>query len=251
MGSGPNHILALHGFGDNGSLFLKVPVLMERYTVHAFDLPFHGSTIWKCELPFDLEKWTQVLQDWQAQEAVTSFEIWAYSMGGKYALSALPVFAKRISRLVLLAADGINLPFYRKASPFDDISWYLSSAIIYSDRFFFFMIKCLCAFHLLDSYSERFAKRWMATKKQRKEMLLLWRSLRHFSLGQNDIDKKINSSKIPVHLVWGEQDRVVPATEAVAWAKNNVLVKLDYLQTDHMIVDELLNGFLENEAEWF
>ena len=45
FGTGPELLIALHGFGDRARMFAVLePALADRYRVVAVDWPFHGQT---------------------------------------------------------------------------------------------------------------------------------------------------------------------------------------------------------------
>lgn len=244
FGDGPQTLLALHGFGDDGSLFTKLPALCETYTVHAFDMPFHGHTLWPVEKPFHKADILSVMETWRSENEIEAFDLMGYSMGGKIALSIFPEFQKSISKLMLVAADGIDLPFYRRFTFFDRLNFGMLKLLFHFDVVFHSFLEIFYRLKLIDSYSYRFSKKWMRTTKHRKERLQLWYSMRSVIPNFDLLNKIIAENQTEVSLYWGTEDKVVPITPAEKWASNSEEVQLFTLDDGHLIIDDPLNKLL-------
>jgi pimeloyl-ACP methyl ester carboxylesterase len=110
FGQGSRTIIAMHGHGKHASDF-EFLAHSDR-TIISINLFLHGESEFgkhrlKDELITnkDVEK---LLEKILEKEKIGSFEIIAYSQGGRFVLSMLPHFASRVKSLILLAPDGLN-----------------------------------------------------------------------------------------------------------------------------------------------
>jgi len=241
FGDGPETLLAFHGFGDDGSLFTKLPALAENYTVHAFDMPFHGHTLWPVSKAFQRGDILSVIRTWQKDNQVEAFDLMGYSMGGKVALSVFPEFHQQISKLILIAADGLDMPFYRRITFFDKLNFAMLRKLFHFDFVFHSFLEVFYRLKMINSYSYRFSKKWMRTTKHRKERLQLWYSMRSIIPQSKLLNEIIDQDQTEVQLYWGKEDKVIPIAPAEKWAANSAQVDLASLDEDHLIIGENLN----------
>jgi hypothetical protein len=98
-------VVCLHGFGLDSNYFSHLPDFIPNHCFIAFDLPFHGSTNWNEGIFCYPEQLRDIILSCP-EIGQKPFILLGYSIGGRLALSILPYFAERITRLVLLAPDG-------------------------------------------------------------------------------------------------------------------------------------------------
>ncbi|MBK8921468.1 MAG: alpha/beta hydrolase [Saprospirales bacterium] len=108
FGQGPRLLVALHGFGDRARLFAILEgALAERYTVVAFDLPFHGQTEWP-ERSFSKEDLLAIIRQIMSRENKNRLSLMGYSFGARLVQAMLPELLPQLDKLYLLAPDGIR-----------------------------------------------------------------------------------------------------------------------------------------------
>lgn len=108
FGSGPQLLIALHGFGDRARMFAVLEeALTEKYTVLAVDWPFHGQTEWP-DTTFSKEDLLAIIQLILKQEGKTRFCMMGFSFGARLAQSMLPELSGQLDKLYLLSPDGVN-----------------------------------------------------------------------------------------------------------------------------------------------
>jgi pimeloyl-ACP methyl ester carboxylesterase len=127
-GEGAEVLLAFHGFGQHRGYFGPLAeALGETHTLYAFDLFFHGESTWRTRNgTLTKARWTELVAAFLRQQGVTRFGLLGFSMGGKFVLATLEAMPERVTRVVLLAPDGIKTSF-----------WYsLATYPGWTDRFF-------------------------------------------------------------------------------------------------------------------
>ncbi len=119
LGNGPETLLAFHGIGQTGAACYTsfAEELGDRYSIIAFDLPFHGETKGhnrSGDFPMTPAHWKDFLDDFLTNTGIDRFSIAGFSLGGRFALVTFQLFPERINTMYLMAPDGIRIhPLYR------------------------------------------------------------------------------------------------------------------------------------------
>lgn len=99
-GQGPDLVM-LHGWSMHSGVFAPlIDALSSGYTVHVVDLPGHGQSRWQAG-SLDCEQLLTTLSDQLPERAV-----WlGWSLGGQFSMAFASRFPKRVSKLILIAAN--------------------------------------------------------------------------------------------------------------------------------------------------
>ncbi len=127
LGNGTEPLLAFHGIGQTGPGCFGTfgRELGSRFTIYAFDLPFHGKSAplfqagrWDHgDEPVSKEEWRAFISAFLTRHGISRFSVAGFSLGGRFALATLDMFFDRIENAYLVAPDGITeQPLYRLAT---------------------------------------------------------------------------------------------------------------------------------------
>ncbi|WP_447640099.1 MULTISPECIES: alpha/beta fold hydrolase [Chitinophagaceae] len=111
FGQGKLPVFCLHGFSLSGDTYGALGKLCPKDKVmFALDFPLHGQTDWKEPhlTVNDLLKIFQYIVAKELEIRLTDFELMGHSMGGRIALYIYQCFASQISKLILMAPDGLK-----------------------------------------------------------------------------------------------------------------------------------------------
>lgn len=113
-GSGPRVVLAFHGYGQGeGHWRTMVGVLGPEVTVYAIDLFYHGrSRLAKADAPLTKSRLGELLGDFLRAQGIGQFSLLAFSMGAKFALTAVEAFPDQVEQVWLIAPDGLQRQFW-------------------------------------------------------------------------------------------------------------------------------------------
>lgn len=212
FGSGKSVILALHGYGEHAGSFN----FLDRFTNNGFrliaiDLPFHGDTLWNETRPFTNTDLHNIFFSILKQLGIEEFQftLMGYSMGGRLALSFTENFPEKVSRLVLLAPDGLKLNFW----------YWLATQTHTGNRLFRYImnspsgvLKCLHwfkRFHLLNKSVYKFIQYYLHDEKVRDQLYNRWTCLRLCRPDLNKIRSIIKLKGLPVRILYGKHDRII------------------------------------------
>ena len=117
FGTGPKTLIAFHGFGQDANIFKAYTPQLNAYTVYSFDLFFHGQSIWNAKHRLTHHLWAALFKEFLKYQNIAGFDVIAYSLGGRFALSLFRAYPNQISSLTLIAPDGLRPHFwYRMAT---------------------------------------------------------------------------------------------------------------------------------------
>lgn len=214
FGTGPAIAVCFHGYGEEAGTFSFLEKYAgDHYTFYAIDLPFHGKTEWKEGLTFTATDLLQIVEAIVAvkndKPAGNKLVLLGFSLGGRMALRLYQAIPERISKLVLLAPDGLKINF-----------WYWLSTQTWAGRrlfyftmkhpgWFFGFLKLLNRFGFVNSSVFKFVKYYIDNAHVRQLLYDRWICLRKIKPGLRSIKNQVRKNKTPVKLVYGQHDRII------------------------------------------
>ncbi len=213
-GHGPLPLLAFHGFGRTGEDFhiLEVP-LGNLCTIYGFDLHFHGHSPaypHRADQPFtpnELATFFAAFMDHLGAEKVM---LLGYSFGGRTVMNLLEQIPERVERTFMAAPDGLKTrPWYRGMATSRIGRWLYKRFVEHPERIHG-LIHLLKATRLMNERMHRFLVGQSDTRAKRQLVHDVWLSYRHIEPDLPTVAANARKHGIPVHLVFGEFDRVIP-----------------------------------------
>ncbi len=211
FGSGDQLVICFHGFGESAESFLLEGINHTAFTFIALDLPFHGHTSWKEDGPFTPADLQVVLLALLAQEKVEEkfFYLMGYSLGARVALHLYMQVSSSVSRLILLAPDGLKVNgWYWLATQ----TWpgkQLFSFTMKHPGWFFKMLQVLNQLGIVNSSVFKFVHYYIGDAAVRQQLYQRWICLRQFKPHLPTVKKHIRQQAIPVRLLYGKYDRII------------------------------------------
>jgi pimeloyl-ACP methyl ester carboxylesterase len=233
-GAGPKPLLLFHGFGQSHEVFSAwIAPLQKEYTLYAFDLFFHGQSTWPDQTAVENSDWKKILELFLEKEKIESFIVAGYSLGGKFALATVLVFSERIQKVFLLAPDGVRVSaWYHLATYPVAFRWLFKSMIDKPERFKR-VIRTLRTLGLVHKGVLRFAESQMETVDKRRRVYFSWVYFRHLTFDLRKISQLLNRFRIPVTVIVGKYDKVIPAQNMIPFLAMVNLKKVEVLDAGH------------------
>jgi pyruvate dehydrogenase E2 component (dihydrolipoamide acetyltransferase) len=239
-------VLLLHGFGaDLNTWMFTQPALAEGRRVIALDLPGHGGSA-KQVGSGNAERLTEVVESGLETLAITRVHLVGHSMGGAIAASLALRRPELVATLTLIASAGlgpdINAAFIdgfvrsaRRRETVEVLNLLVFDPALVSRT----MVEDVLRYKRLDGVAEALgtiAGAWFPGGRQ--------------SL---DLAEQIATLQLPVQIIWGREDRIIPVSHAAALASRipaHILEQAGHLP--HMEkageVNRLVKRFVENQA---
>ena len=207
LGQGDEAVVLLHGFGgDLANWLFNHEVLAEGRRVVALDLPGHGESS-KDVGTGDLDELVGVLREFCDAVGLGRVHLVGHSMGGAVAVGFAQAHPDRVASLVLLASAGLG----------EDINREYIEGFVSAER----------RNHLKPVLQMLFADERLVTRRLVDDVLGYKRrdgvqdALRTLADGlfpdgrqTTQLRSALAELDVPVLVVWGQEDRVLPARHA-------------------------------------
>lgn len=217
FGTGSQAAICFHGYGENGNSYAFLEkYLGNRFSFYAIELPFHGNTDWKEGLLFthvDLQKITQgILEVNNHSSPFTQNDqliLLGFSLGGRIALSLYQSQPEKISKLILMAPDGLKINFWYWLSTQTWAGKKLFAFTMKKPGWFFGLLKVLNKLKLVNASIFKFVNYYIGDPDARRLLYERWISLRKLKPNLNRIKSFVREKNTPVKLVYGKLDRII------------------------------------------
>jgi pyruvate dehydrogenase E2 component (dihydrolipoamide acetyltransferase) len=236
-------VLLLHGFGaDLNTWMFTQPALAEGRRAFALDLPGHGGSV-KDVGAGDAEQFTRAVEQAISALGIERIHLIGHSMGGVIAASLALRSPERVASLTLIASAGlgpeINGAFidgFVRASRRREAAEILNMLVHDPSLVSRTMVEEVLRYKRLDGVSQALAK-----------IAEAW-----FAGGQQTLDLtgRLVSLSVPVQVIWGREDRIIPVAHAEALSPRIPVHILD--QAGHLPhmekaseVNRLVNRFIQ------
>jgi len=238
MGKGTRFLFCFHGYGEDATSFrILEKVLGNDYTIIAIDMPFHGQTHWHGPLQFTPADLAAIINTIVPLELQT-ISLMGYSMGGRLTLALLQHMPEKIDRVALIAPDGLHKNFW----------YWLATQTKAGNRFFkntmeqpgwvFAIMRVLQALRLMNKSIFKFAHSYLDDNRQREMLYKRWTTLRFFKPDQQCISRALRQHAIPVHMLFGQFDRIILAMRAGKLHRNNSNIHVKVMKAGHQLLKE-------------
>jgi pyruvate dehydrogenase E2 component (dihydrolipoamide acetyltransferase) len=239
-------VLLLHGFGaDLNTWMFTQPALAEGRRVIALDLPGHGGSTKQLDHA-DVESLATIVDHALKALGIERLHLVGHSMGGGIAIAFASREPERVATLTLIASASlgpeINATFIdgfvraaRRREAVEVLNLLVHDPALVSRT----MVEDVLRYKRLDGVPEAlaaFAEEWFPGGRQ--------------IVGLGD---GVAVLKLPVQIIWGREDRIIPAAHAEALASRLPVHILE--QTGHLPhmekageVNRLIKRLIENQA---
>ena len=205
-GFGDSVVLLLHGFGgDLDNWMFNLDSLAEKHRVLALDLPGHGQSV-KTNVDPSLSGMATFVRKFLDGLSVSSVHVVGHSMGGAIAMQLASDSPETVKSLGLICSAGlgpdINSDYLRgfvEAQSQQELKLVLQQLFVDESLVNLQLVNDLLNYKRIDGVE--------ATLNALSETLI--------SAGeQTFLTDNIVASGIPVLVIWGKQDRIIPVSHA-------------------------------------
>lgn len=251
FGKGKAILFCFHGYGFTGEQFKVLePSLGEKYTLVAFDLPFHGETVVLDEgwiaAGFKQSHFQELIEAYCAQAGVERFSIASFSIGSKVALVITNHFAARLDELYLFAADGIQANLVYRFATQTKLGHLLFKHNLEYPETLFYIVNLLHKSRIIPKKLASFAIGNFDNLEKRQQVYRIWMSFKNLLVETKVLVDKLNKQGVYVRIYAGEKDQVIRIKALKAFAnnlKNKEFVSLPY---GHLLLNySAINNYIK------
>jgi pimeloyl-ACP methyl ester carboxylesterase len=190
-------LVLVHGLGSRATDWAPVipPLVQHGFRVYALDLLGYGSSS-RPDADYSIALETGVLRQFFEALRIGQADLGGWSMGGWIALKFTLDHPERVRRLMVFDSAGL------KFTPTFDTTLFNSKTPEQVNRFM--AVLTPHPPHLPDFV----ALDWI--REMAREKLLVSRSMASMQRGEDLLDGKLGGIHVPVLIVWGKEDAVVP-----------------------------------------
>ena len=219
--NGGNELLVcLHGFGERAESFLPlVPVLVEKYTIVAIDMPFHGRSVWNEGLDITVQDIAAIINNIPALQQ-KQFLLMGYSMGGRIALHLYQQLPHRILQLILLAPDGLKVNGWYWLATQNKYGNKLFRHVMKNPGAFFSSTRLLKNARLINTGVYNYVHQYLQQENKRQELYNIWTAMRNIRPNIPLIKTLIARNHTPVIFIYGAHDRIIRYARGNKFCKN-------------------------------
>lgn len=235
-GEGPELVICFHGFGTYAATFDWLAGHVPGHRFIAFDLPLHGDTSWNdghTALPEDLIEMIRLCPHAQSDR----FALMGYSMGGRIALHLLQLIPHRITRLILIAPDGLHKnPFYWLATQTRQGNK-LFRHVMHHPQGFLRVLRSAEKWGMVSKSILKFVDVYVNDKHVRELVYEAWTMFRKFKPNLTVVVREIGKHRIPTILIYGKYDTIIPLQPGIRFFQRLQSPKrMEILTTGHQVL---------------
>jgi pimeloyl-ACP methyl ester carboxylesterase len=248
IGNGEKILLAFHGMGQDFSCFHHFATTFEdEYTTYLFSLPFHGKSrkLHADNLIISKDLWRNFLQDFLRENQINRFSVIAFSMGGRFALATVEIFADSIEQLLLLAPDGITeVPIYTLATRFG-ITRKLFKSVLRHNYYLHKPAELLVRVGVVHQSVWKFAKMMIDTPEKQKQLYRAWIGFHRLRFDMKNIAKLLQQHRVNVFIFTGKYDKLLPPDKVYPLSKHLPNASVITLEATHGRLVDKVTEFLK------
>lgn len=197
-GEGPPLVL-VHGIASRAAdAALIYRPLMQHHRVYALDLLGYGESDKPPEASYSVSMQGEIVRGFMDALQLPRVDLMGVSLGGWIALKVAADAPSRVRRLVLVSSAGVAFPTTLRETTFTptNLEELRASFALQTDM-------RLPEFVLRDFLRRSSSKAWVVR-----------RSMRSALRADDLLDRKLQRVTMPVLLVWGTRDRIIPISVA-------------------------------------
>ncbi len=242
-GSGHRIILAFHGFNNHAEDFKALAqIIGTQFKVIAINLFFHGDSHAHndiIEKGFSIDDLKDLFNRISALYPSEKYTLMGYSLGGRIVLKLLEIYPGRVGKIILLAPDGIKIsPVYRLLTQYEP-GQRLLKRVAENPSTFFTLARFLRKSGLVSEKKYAFGINNFDTKNKRDKVYRVWMIFRKIISDKTSIKDIIKKHKIPVHLIFGKHDRIIPSSIGINFQKGmSDQITFHNLDSGHRLLKE-------------
>jgi len=239
FGKGANWVFSFHGYGEEGERFdILEPFLAEQFTLIAIDIPFHGKTEWNGDLLFKADELIQLMNQIIGDEH-KDFALLGYSMGGRIAMKLFELMPHRISKMVLVAPDGLHQNKWQWFVTKTKLGNRLFKYTMYNPNWIFNFIGFAKRFNLMNKSIIKFIHYYLDDPVERANLYKIWTTTRQYRPNLRLVKKLVTSHKVPMNILFGKHDRIIITKRGNQFKKGlESLVTVQELDAGHQLLQK-------------
>jgi len=210
-------LIILHGWGSQAERWRKVLAILERQNVRALaiDLPGFGETL-APKTSWDIDDYGNFVHSFIKALAISKFYILGHSFGGSVAMKLASAQTEGMTRLILVNAAGVT-PRDKKRLFAYKVFVKIMKLIFVLPPLSLFRNKAKKIIYWLSGSYDYYLQTGVMKETFKKVI-------------ERDLTPYLSKIQVPTHIIWGENDRMTPLSDAHLMEKNIAGSKLTVIK---------------------
>jgi len=233
---GSEWIFAFYGYGQQASVFRPLSAKLEgRYNLLVIDLPYE-------ELPQAISKssFTSFLQGLIQKYGIQKITGISYSMGSRFNLVMAECLPAIVSKLILVAPDGVRIRLWTKLATKTWIGKKVFQYFVQSENAYLNIVTMLYRLKLMPSSIFAFTKWHMRDKLNRFKVYHSWMNMRKLNPDLKLINQHVLHYHFHLIAYFGKEDKVINQDCLKRLAAKIPSAKIVQLNKGHSLLDKEL-----------
>ncbi len=248
MGQGDEVLIVFHGYGERANHFKILAKKIEhKYTVYSFDLPMHGETWWKGK-KIDRLVFKTITEQILKFEGKDKCSLLGVSFGARIALSILEMMSEQVSKIYLVAPDGILSSGWYKAIHRVPNSF---KRLVFKFLANGSTVRLAKKWHKkgwLNHHNYRFIEVHLSNYKKRRRLLVYWLSLPSLQPDWRQVKNKLIDYSIPLKVFLATRDEVIPSAAGRIISDDVEQAEIIFMNSNHQ---QAFRTFLRKAEQFF
>lgn len=237
-GAGSEVLIAFHGYGEDASFAAPLSVLLAaKYTIYSIDLPHHGSSNWKDEAKILPKHLAAAVKGIMASHHRSKVTLLGYSIGGRICLSLVQDMPDCISKVVLVAPDGLRANPYYYFFTRTGVGRFLFRNMLQQPAPYLRAIDWLRDMKMVDIWRHKFVMNAVKTKEKRQQLLHAWPAVSLLMPAASKLKQIIRAYSLHLDIYMGAYDRIMPPALATKFGTGLPTVQVHLLEKGHRLLD--------------
>ena len=237
-GSGPELLLAFHGYSNSADLFAPLAQqLAGTFTTVSVDLPGHGQTRWPAGRQLTATALAQMTRELCNEKKVERTAVTGFSMGGRVAFSLFLEQPQLLSQMVLAAPDGLSPNRLQRIALSASIGERLARDVVRNPARYQKVLDQLHRRGILSATRHQFLQHHLRNRAGVVRIQEGLMTLRTLKPSVSRLRRQIAKTDLPVNLLMGISDGVIPISQGEALVKDLSSATLHRLAKSHRLFD--------------
>lgn len=174
------------------------------------------------------------------EKNISRFDLYGFSMGGRFALALTYLFPEAVGKLTLAAPDGIAPSIWYTLATGKGImrEWFKAFAL--RPGLFITLADRAHRSRLVKKGVAKFAMSQMQNRAQRMRVYYSWTNFRHLKIKKSELKDLLNTQPITTEVYLGRYDTVIPGAEVAKFFENVKNARVTILDCGHGSLQKMM-----------
>ncbi|SES09669.1 alpha/beta fold hydrolase [Pedobacter rhizosphaerae] len=253
-GTGPEVMLAFHGFGMKGTQFSVLePAFTQKYTIYSFDLFFHGQTVLHdsslsvVRKGLSSEEFSSYILEFITQMKLKKISLLSYSIGSLLAFSLIKNIPEYINKAFFIAPDGIKPNKLLQFGSRNKLVNRVFHKLVYRPKTVQFILDKLLRYKYIDQSIHEILLGEFISEQTRLTCYNAITFYAKLNFKQDQLAEILNRHEIESFFYFGTGDKLFPPSIGHHFAKKLKKSSLQVLDADHNLVTPKLTPIIAQQ----